>query len=96
MKIRELFQENKTVMSLEVFPPKKESGLETIYDTLQALGSLAPDFVSITYGAGGSGGCNQTLELAATIKERYGIRSEERRVGKECCPRCRSRWAPYH
>ena len=73
MKIRELFQENKTVMSLEVFPPKKESGLETIYDTLQALGSLAPDFVSITYGAGGSGGCNQTLELAATIKERYGI-----------------------
>lgn len=55
MKIRELFQENKTVMSLEVFPPKKESGLETIYDTLQALGSLAPDFVSITYGAGGSG-----------------------------------------
>lgn len=73
MKIRELFQENKTVMSLEVFPPKKESGLETIYDTLQALGSLAPDFVSITYGAGGRGGCNQTLELAATIKERYGI-----------------------
>ncbi len=73
VKIGDLFQTNKTVLSLEVFPPKKESGLETIYQTLQELEGLSPDFVSITYGAGGSGGCNATLKIAKTIKERYGI-----------------------
>src|SRR3546814_20720902 len=32
----------------------------------------------------------------ARMKERYVIRSEERRVGKECVSTCRSRWSPYH
>lgn len=73
MKISTLFKANQPVLSLEVFPPKKESGLETIYDTLHQLQAVKPDFISVTYGAGGSGVNNQTLALATAIKERYGI-----------------------
>lgn len=73
MKISKLFEPNKTVLSLEVFPPKKESGLGTIYETLHELQGVRPDFVSVTYGAGGNESSNKTLEIAATIKNRYGI-----------------------
>jgi len=45
---------NKTVLSFEVFPPKKTSPIETIYNTLDELHTLNPDFISVTYGAGGS------------------------------------------
>ena len=32
----------------------------------------------------------------AVLAEGISVRSEERRVGKECSPGCRSRWSPYH
>lgn len=51
MNIADLFKK-KTVFSFEVFPPKKESGVETIYKTLEELKQLNPDFISVTYGAG--------------------------------------------
>src|SRR3546814_18635998 len=38
----------------------------------------------------------QTIPVKATIREAIDIRSEERRVGKECVSTCRSRWSPYH
>lgn len=66
--------ENKTVFSFEVFPPKKESGVETIYDTLKELKELNPDFISVTYGAGGSGlNGVSTVDLCSLIKNEYGI-----------------------
>ena len=73
MSILELF-ENKTVFSFEVFPPKKESGIDTIYSTLKDLKDLNPDFISVTYGAGGSGveGVS-TADLCSLIKKEYGI-----------------------
>ena len=37
----------------------------------------------------------ESLEQRPDV-EQADVRSEERRVGKECCPRCRSRWSPYH
>lgn len=66
--------ENKTVFSFEVFPPKKESGVETIYSTLEDLKELNPDFISVTYGAGGSGlNGVSTADLCSLIKNEYGI-----------------------
>ena len=73
MKISELFNKNKTVFSLEIFPPKKTSSVDTIYDTLDQLKDIHPDFVSVTYGAGGSIVNNLTCEIASIIKNKYGI-----------------------
>ena len=63
MKIASLFSE-KTVFSFEIFPPKKTSPIETVYDTLEALQDLKPDFISVTFGAGGSGNGENTLAIA--------------------------------
>ena len=68
MHIKELFGK-KTVFSFEVFPPKKTSPVEVIYDTLEELQGLAPDFISVTFGAGGSGNSKYALEIASKIKE---------------------------
>ena len=68
MNIADIFKE-KTVFSFEVFPPKKESGVETVYNTLKELKEHNPDFISVTYGAGGSGIANATtVDLCAMIK----------------------------
>ena len=52
--ISEKFATQQTVRSLEFFPPKDEAGVETLRQTAAALKRIAPDFVSVTYGAGGS------------------------------------------
>lgn len=73
MNIADLFKK-KNVFSFEVFPPKKESGVETIYKTLEELKQLNPDFISVTYGAGGVGVANATtVDLCSKIKNEYGI-----------------------
>ena len=74
MKLDNIFN-NKQVFSLEVFPPKKTMPIETIYETLDELAEIKPDFISVTYGAGGSENCAATLEIASTIKKKYGIES---------------------
>jgi len=73
MKTIEFFKK-KTVLSYEVFPPKRTSPVNTIYDTLSELKELSPDFISVTYGAGGGENNNQTFEIASAIKS-YGIES---------------------
>ncbi len=67
MKIKDIFAE-KTVFSFEVFPPKSTSSVDVIYRTLDELGDLNPDFISVTYSAGGSG--NSTLAFDITEKIR--------------------------
>lgn len=74
MKITELYQHKKTVISLEVFPPKSDSPIETVYQTVDELSDLRPDFISVTYGAGGSTS-NRTIEIASRIKNEYQIES---------------------
>lgn len=74
MKISEIYKQKKTVISLEVFPPKLTSPVETIYHTLEHLKDLAPDFISVTYGAGG-GTKDRTIEIAEKIKKDYGVES---------------------
>lgn len=73
MKIKNMFSQNKTVFSFEIFPPKKDSPVDTIYKTLEQLNDLTPDFISVTYGAGGSTAGASTCEIASTIKNKYGI-----------------------
>lgn len=73
MKIKNLFEEGKTVFSFEVFPPKRNNPIETIYNTLDQMKDLDADFISVTYGASGSIADNSTCEIASAIKHRYGI-----------------------
>lgn len=72
MKIKEIFSEKRPVFSLEIFPPKPDYPLETIYQTLEELHALAPDYISVTYGAGGSSR-GRTMETARHIRETYKI-----------------------
>ena len=74
MKTSALFK-SKTVFSLEIFPPKRTASVAAIYDTLDALKGLTPDFISVTLGAGGSENNASTLEIASDIKNRYHIES---------------------
>ena len=59
---------NTTTFSFEVFPPKKNGNIETVYNTLNELSDIKPDFISVTYGAGGSENCDNTLDIARRIK----------------------------
>ena len=68
MKVKDLFKE-KTLFSFEVFPPKKTSSVDVIYQTLEELRDLKPDFISVTFGAGGSGNSVYALDIASKIKE---------------------------
>jgi methylenetetrahydrofolate reductase (NADPH) len=59
-------------LSYEFFPPKNPSGWGTLYSSLGAIGRQAPDFVSVTYGAGGSTR-QKTVELVGRIQSELGI-----------------------
>lgn len=63
---------NKRTVSFEVFPPKKDGEFEAAFETLDALGRLNPDFISVTYGAGGSRS-GKTVEIASYIQNKLGI-----------------------
>ena len=52
--ISELFQQGRPLRSLEFFPPKDDAGVDALRATATALKRMAPDFVSVTYGAGGT------------------------------------------
>jgi len=73
MKICELFGQGKTVFSCEVFPPKKDSPVDSIYRTLEGLKDISPDFISVTFGAGGSQVNQTTHDIAALIQNEYHI-----------------------
>ena len=75
MKISSLFEGGRTVFSFEIFPPKKNGSIDTIYSTLEALSDLRPDFISVTYGAGGTAAGCSTRELVTLIKEKYHTES---------------------
>lgn len=74
MKTTELFK-SKKVFSLEIFPPKRTSAVKTIYDTVEELKTIKPDFISVTYGAGGSGNKGETIRIASAVKNVYGVES---------------------
>jgi len=75
MKIKDLFQNGRQVLSFEVFPPKRDCPIDTIYGTLDDLAALKPDFISVTYGASGTEADSGTFEIASQIRKKYGIES---------------------
>ncbi|WP_294578132.1 methylenetetrahydrofolate reductase [NAD(P)H] [uncultured Thomasclavelia sp.] len=63
----------KPTLSFEIFPPKKNDGdISSIYATIDELAKLKPDFISVTYGAGGSTTRN-TVEIVSKIKRDYDV-----------------------
>ncbi len=73
MKVSEIYKNGGKSLSFEIFPPKKDTELNNIDDTLDVLCELNPDFISVTFGAGGSCNCNKTIELARRIKDKYKV-----------------------
>ena len=59
-------------LSFEVFPPKKESGFESVKAATEKIASYHPSFMSVTYGAGG-GTSRYTLDIAKNIKDVFGV-----------------------
>jgi methylenetetrahydrofolate reductase (NADPH) len=72
MRIVELLGQPRPVFSFEFFPPKTDEGHRTLEGTLQVLRDDAPDFVSMTYGAGGATR-SSTVDLTRWIKQDLGI-----------------------
>jgi methylenetetrahydrofolate reductase (NADPH) len=72
MKINNLFSQKKFILSFEVFPPKREGNLENLYVTITELGELKPDFISVTYGAGG-GTREKTIEISSRVKNGFNL-----------------------
>lgn len=67
MKIAELFRQKRPTVSFEVFPPNSIYTLNDVFNVIDELAKLKPDFMSVTYGAGGSTRGN-TVEIASKIK----------------------------
>jgi methylenetetrahydrofolate reductase (NADPH) len=72
MKILDLFAAGRPLFSFEFFPPKNEAGAANLARTIRDLKDLAPDFVSVTYGAGGSTR-DRTIDLVTRIQREEGI-----------------------
>src|SRR3954464_6233005 len=72
MKISQMFAAEKPLFSFEFFPPKDDASTEALLDVVKSLHDLQPDFISVTYGAGGSTRA-RTLELVTRIKSEVGI-----------------------
>ena len=73
MYIKDMFKKGKIVVSCEIFPPKKHDDVEKLYNTISEIKPVvSPDFVSVTYGAGGSNrGLN--VEISTYIKNKLNI-----------------------
>lgn len=72
MRIADRLAHKRPVFSFEFFPPKTPKGEANLLRSLERLAPLAPDFVSVTYGAGGSTR-TRTLDVVAKIKQNTGI-----------------------
>lgn len=74
MKISDKLHDGKVHISFEVFPPKTDAGVESVWRTTGALSMMDPAFISVTYGAGG-GTSKNTVKLASHIQNALGIPS---------------------
>lgn len=72
MPIADLFAEKKLVLSYELFPPKTTKGEAALYEQVTQLMEYSPDFVTCTYGAGGSSR-HRTLDIINQVKQRFQL-----------------------
>lgn len=70
--INDLLNKTKVSLSLEVSPPKTEEEFQAVFGKLDTLASLHPDFISCTYGAGGSR-AGKTVEIVSYIQNQLHI-----------------------
>ncbi|PKB63937.1 MAG: methylenetetrahydrofolate reductase [NAD(P)H] [SAR202 cluster bacterium Io17-Chloro-G2] len=71
MKIREILNTTRTI-SCEFFPPRTAEGIPAVFQAVEGLKTFKPDFVSVTYGAGGSTRAF-TEEITAGLKEQHQL-----------------------
>ena len=72
MKIIDLLQQDRPTLSFEVFPPKTSDSYQSVARATQEIAALRPDFMSVTYGAGG-GTSDYTVGIASGIRQQYGV-----------------------
>lgn len=72
MKISEILKNKKAVLSFEVFPPKTSDKFEAVKGAVDKIAALNPDFMSVTYGAGG-GTSDYTVAVSKHIKEEFNV-----------------------
>lgn len=72
MKISDIFAKGKPTLSYEVFPPKTTDKFDSVREATERLAEIRPDYMSVTYGAGGSGS-KFTLPIAANIEQKFGV-----------------------
>lgn len=73
MTITEQFKAKRCVFSIECFPPKQTTQMDKLRAALQAMAALHPDFISVTFGAGGSAGGVSTVEVADVVQNACGV-----------------------
>lgn len=74
MKIIDRLREDRIHISFEVFPPKTDAGFDRVLEATDKIAQVKPDFISVTYGAGG-GTSKNTAKIAKHIKEDLGVES---------------------
>ena len=72
MKIKDILNRERPVLSFEVFPPKKESSYQSVERAVHEIAALKPAFMSVTYGAGG-GTSRYTVDIASDLMQEYGV-----------------------
>ncbi|MEL7609073.1 MAG: methylenetetrahydrofolate reductase [NAD(P)H] [Bacillota bacterium] len=72
MKIKDLLDKKSVTVSCEIFPPKKLVSYEPVRTTMAAIAALRPDFMSVTYGAGGSTEA-YTVQIAEELENELGV-----------------------
>jgi methylenetetrahydrofolate reductase (NADPH) len=72
MRISEIYRQKRRVFSFEFFPPKTDEGFRSLYRTIEKLKSRGPDYVSVTWGAGGSTR-RKTVELVIEIERELAL-----------------------
>ncbi len=75
MKINKMFESKRPVLSFEIFPPKRDGDVNSVYQTIDELAKLNPDYISVTYGAAGTERGLDTVKMASRIKSEYQIES---------------------
>jgi methylenetetrahydrofolate reductase (NADPH) len=72
MQLAEFYAPGRCALSFELFPPKTDAGVDALLATVGELMQFAPDYLTCTYGAGGSTR-DRTLQVATAVRERFGV-----------------------
>lgn len=72
MKVIDILNQKEVTLSFEVFPPKTDAGFASVEKATRQIAALHPDFMSVTYGAGG-GTSQNTVRVVDDLQTKYGV-----------------------